>query len=365
MSIVAVCEQCRTRMQAEERFAGKRVRCRKCGQAVQVPAGDAPAEDPYEEDPYEDAPPPVAARSGKKKSKRGRRAREPAENAGTLRSWGLTLSLLGIGSFILPYLGIQFKLVNFFGPAQSIVAGLLAVAGAVLLFVSLLHNPLAGTAAAGSVLFLLLVVFAANLLWDPNAAPGPPGGAGPIVAGPGPIARQPGHGPPPAPMAAQAAPGPRPSVPPPAAAGRATELLGGRGGSPFHQVAPQGGLLHGVHYKLSEWDRQQVVNSLRAVFDGDAGANDGEQTVVAPEGYAVGGLIVDADKYVNAVQLVFLRVSPDGTLDPADRQTSELIGAPSGRPTRTLAANGTSVIGLHGRKGLVLDGVGLVLAGEP
>jgi hypothetical protein len=221
-------------------------------------------------------------------------------------------------------------------------------------------------AAAGSVLFLLLVAFAANFLWDPNAPPGPPGGAGPNVAGPGPTPQQPGLDPPTAPMAAQSAPSSATpsSGPPRADAGRATELLGGNGGSPFRQVAPDGGLLLGVHFKLSEWDRQQVVDSLRAVFDSDAGANAGEQTIVAPEGYAVGGLIVDADKYVNAVQLVFLRVTSDGALDPAERLTSELIGAPSGRPTRTLAADGAKVIGLHGRKGLVLDGVGLVLAAD-
>jgi hypothetical protein len=312
------------------------------------------------EDPYVDERAPVAARP-RKKVKRARRRAEPAENSGTLRSWGITLSLLGIGSFILPYLGIQFKLVNLFGPAQSIVAGLLAVTGAVLLFVSLLHNPLAGIAAGGSVLFLLLVVFAAHLLWDPNAPPGPPrAGGGGNVAGPGPMPEQPRGAAPEEQGVARAVP---PSGPPPANAGRPTELLGGQGGGPFHQIAPNGGLLLGVHYKLSEWDRQQVVNSLRGVFDGDTGPANGEQTVRAPEGYAVGGLIVDADKYVNAVQLVFLRVKPDGTLDPADTHTSEVIGAPSGRPTRTLAGNGTKVIGLHGRKGLVLDSVGLVLAG--
>jgi hypothetical protein len=348
-------------MQAENRFAGKRVRCRKCGQPVQVPGGDVAAADPYVDDPYVAEPAPVAARP-RKKAKRVRRSSEPAANSGTLRSWGITLSLLGIGSFILPYLGIQFKLVNFFGPAQSIVAGLLGVAGAVLLFASLMHKPLAGVAAAGSVLFLLLVVFAAHLLWDPNAPAGPPqGGGGGNVAGPAPILEQHGGTPPPEQIVALAVP---PSGRSPAEAGRPTELLGGNGGGPFHQVAPSSGLLLGVHYKLSEWDRQQVVNSLRGVFDGDGGPQDQEQTVAAPEGYAVGGLIVDADKYVNAVQLVFLRVKPDGALDPADSHTSELIGTPTGRPTRTLAGDGTKVIGLHGRKGLIVDSVGLVLARE-
>ncbi len=357
-------------MQAEDRFAGMRVRCRKCAQAVQVPAGEVldevpyvdepPAEDPYVDDPYVDESAPIAGRPRRKKAKRARSRAEPAANSGTLRSWGLTLSLLGIGSFILPHLGIQFKLVNLFGPAQSIVAGLLAVAGAVLLFGSLMHNPLAGIAAAGSVLFLLLVVFAANLLWDPNAPPGPPRGGGGNVAGPGPMHQSPMGAPQQQPTGAPPA---LPSGPRPAAAGRPTELLGGQGGSPFHQIAPQDGLLLGVHYRLSEWGGQQVVSSLRCVFDGDTGPENGEQTVSAPAGYAVGGLIVDADKYVNAVQLVFLRVKADGTLDAADTHTSEVIGTPTGRPTRTLAGDGARIVGLHGRKGLIVDSVGLVLAG--
>jgi hypothetical protein len=126
-------------------------------------------------------------------------------------------------------------------------------------------------------------------------------------------------------------------------------------------VAPNEGLLLGVHYRLGDWDRQPVVKSLRGVFAGDAGPQKDEQSVRAPEGYAVGGLIVDADKYVNAVTLVFMRVKPDSTLDPGDRESSSVIGKSSARATRTLAGDGTKVIGLHGRQGLVLDGVGLVL----
>jgi hypothetical protein len=38
-------------MQADDRFAGKRVRCRKCGQAVQVPGEHVLHEVPYADEP--------------------------------------------------------------------------------------------------------------------------------------------------------------------------------------------------------------------------------------------------------------------------------------------------------------------------
>ena len=78
--------------------------------------------------------------------------------------------------------------------------------------------------------------------------------------------------------------------------------------------------------------------------------------------YAVGGMNVEADKYAAAIQLIFMRVTDAGALDPADSYTSEWIGKPSGRQTQMLAGDGTKVIGLCGRQGLVLDAVGLVLA---
>lgn len=372
MPIDAICEKCGAHLQADEKFSGKRARCRNCGNTVQLPAAgvveeqpvaegsleDLPLdEEPFEERPVE-KPRTVAGKPRKKKKKPPRRtAAEPSEQSATLRSLGLTFSVIGIGSFVLPYLGIQFKLVNLFGEAQSIVASLLAVVGAVLLLLSLKHNPQAGAAAAGGVLVLLAAVYGATTMWDPNAPPGGGGFAGPP---PGQMALQ-NVGEPPQPAINRAE---QPPAPPPAETGRATELLGGQGGSPFRHVAPKDGLLLGVHYRLGEWDRQPVVKSLRGVFAEDAGPQKDEQTVAAPDGYAVGGLIVDADKYVNAVTLVFMRVKSDGTLDPNDRETNKLIGKSSGRPTRTLAGDGTKVIGLQGRQGLVLDGVGLVLASD-
>lgn len=51
-----------------------------------------------------------------------------------MRGWGGTLILLGIGSFILPMFGMQFILLSFFGAATPIVAIVMIIAGAAMMF---------------------------------------------------------------------------------------------------------------------------------------------------------------------------------------------------------------------------------------
>jgi len=53
-----------------------------------------------------------------------------------MRSWGIWLLVLGIGAFVLPYMGLQFKILSLFGEALPMVAGAMAVVGAVMLALS-------------------------------------------------------------------------------------------------------------------------------------------------------------------------------------------------------------------------------------
>lgn len=54
-----------------------------------------------------------------------------------LKRWGVTLLVLGVGSFILPLLGMQFRILNVFGDAQPIVGIGMAVLGGALLLIGL------------------------------------------------------------------------------------------------------------------------------------------------------------------------------------------------------------------------------------
>ena len=53
-----------------------------------------------------------------------------------MRSTGIWLLVLGIGAFVLPYFGLQFKILSIFGDALPMVAGAIALIGAVLLGLS-------------------------------------------------------------------------------------------------------------------------------------------------------------------------------------------------------------------------------------
>jgi uncharacterized membrane protein YgdD (TMEM256/DUF423 family) len=53
-----------------------------------------------------------------------------------MRSWGIYLLIFGIGAFVLPMMGLQFKLLSLLGNATPLVAGLLILAGIILLVLS-------------------------------------------------------------------------------------------------------------------------------------------------------------------------------------------------------------------------------------
>ena len=53
-----------------------------------------------------------------------------------MRQWGTYMMTLGIGAFILPMIGLQFKVMNAFGESLPLVAAGTAVAGVALLGMS-------------------------------------------------------------------------------------------------------------------------------------------------------------------------------------------------------------------------------------
>ena len=85
-----------------------------------------------------------------------------------------------------------------------------------------------------------------------------------------------------------------------------TELVGGVGGSPFRKVQP-GGLLLGVRYALGSWAGIEALGAVEPIFRREEAGPT--QASLAKEGYAVGAMNVQADQYVLAVQLVFMRLA--------------------------------------------------------
>jgi hypothetical protein len=63
-----------------------------------------------------------------------------------VKGFGVLLLALGIGSFILPAMGMQFKLVSIFGQYQGIAGGVMAAVGALLLVAGFLMDKKGGGA---------------------------------------------------------------------------------------------------------------------------------------------------------------------------------------------------------------------------
>ena len=58
-----------------------------------------------------------------------------------MRNAGIWMLVFGVGAFVLPYFGLQFKILSIFGDALPMVAGGLALVGGILLAMSLRAAP--------------------------------------------------------------------------------------------------------------------------------------------------------------------------------------------------------------------------------
>lgn len=111
---------------------------------------------------------------------------------------------------------------------------------------------------------------------------------------------------------------------------------------------------------MTPWDGQQCIGHLVPVFKRDQPKLLSDR-VLAPEGYAVGAMEVHAQRYVNALKVVYMKIKPDGTLDSSDSQASEWIGYPGSGAPITLGGDGRRAIGLNIRQFGVVDGVALIM----
>ncbi|MGH7138657.1 MAG: LamG-like jellyroll fold domain-containing protein [Pirellulales bacterium] len=145
--------------------------------------------------------------------------------------------------------------------------------------------------------------------------------------------------------------------------GRETRFAGGSGGLPKRLVQP-GALLRGVEFKLGKWNGATCIEDLAPLFT-FIRPRLLPGGVVADDGFAVGAINVDTQYGVNAFQLVYMRVRADGRLDPNEWEVSEWIGNHSQKTYQALSGFGVPIIGLHLRKGIILDAIALVAEREP
>ena len=122
----------------------------------------------------------------------------------------------------------------------------------------------------------------------------------------------------------------------------------------------------GVLYNLGQGEADkgqkiQCVNQFGPMYD-KRQPRYNQQVVFAKPGYAVGALNVKTKKIVTAVQVVFMKQKPDGTMDPADSYTSKWLGHPEeGDKEGKITGEGRKVIGMHLKNFGALFAVALVL----
>ena len=147
MSIAFSCQMCGKRYEMSEDLAGKWARCRKCGTEFLVPP---PETLPEEDDEF--APPP---RTFPKKEKTRAKPRERNEG---LFGWGIRFLIFGVGVFVLPFLGLQWKGLHLLGETAQLGIGVAILAiGAVCVTCS--------RAGAGYILFGFGALIVAGLIF--------------------------------------------------------------------------------------------------------------------------------------------------------------------------------------------------------
>lgn len=140
-----------------------------------------------------------------------------------------------------------------------------------------------------------------------------------------------------------------------------TETAGEGSGSEFAHYHAGGQPLLGLSFSTREWFRRDRISAdLTAVFDRDS-LPDGAHLLIAPEGFVVAGVEVQADDNVSALRVEFAPF--DGTfVSPFDRYWTEWYGGYD-RADRGLRLDGNSapIVGVRGTSGLVLTSLGLLV----
>jgi len=142
-----------------------------------------------------------------------------------------------------------------------------------------------------------------------------------------------------------------------------TEILGDAQRE-ARDLAQEGGYL--VGFELAE--RHGYLGCWRPIYATAAGMRDGiprgiesGTRVLAKEGYAVGGMWVKRETFINSVQIIFMRIKPDGlSLDSKDFYVSEAFGGKGGGKATELTTNGRLIIGVAGYAGHYIGGVGFL-----
>jgi hypothetical protein len=158
------------------------------------------------------------------------------------------------------------------------------------------------------------------------------------------------------------------------AMGKEPYILGTIDDPKFMTVGPGEAILVGLDARFEKFGTTDIVRGVRPIYlvngkevFGEQFGNDlsGAVTLKARAGYAVGGIVGKAGWWCNGFSLTFMRVKPDGTLDPKDSYESEWAGDDGTLDVFRVASDGPPVVGIVGKiVGSKTTALGLLFKGQ-
>ena len=149
----------------------------------------------------------------------------------------------------------------------------------------------------------------------------------------------------------------------------ASTRIAGRDRNPVRDVPGKGMPLIGFRGNTGGWFQFTVLGSLRPLFLSPSGAIQGGskhghaeegREIIAREGYAVGAILVRSGEVIDGLQVVFMRMKPDGlSLDPQDFYVSDWLGKEGGG-AQELSGKGKLIIGITATSNDAVESLGLV-----
>jgi S1-C subfamily serine protease len=139
----------------------------------------------------------------------------------------------------------------------------------------------------------------------------------------------------------------------------------------FKDFAPEGGMMVGMQIGLGKFINYDIVVAARPIYRTDGkesfgigrGASTNIKTVMAKEGYAVGGVLVASGMGIDGLAVVFMKIDGE-KLDPKDSYQSPYYGNPMKTPDQLITGDGLPIIGLGGKQNARTNqftGIGLIL----
>ncbi|MFO0938219.1 MAG: hypothetical protein U0798_17070 [Gemmataceae bacterium] len=141
--------------------------------------------------------------------------------------------------------------------------------------------------------------------------------------------------------------------------GRDTPFAGDTtGGGSFRYADPVQPMI-GVEYTTGSWDGTNCIGSITPVYTVDQPTMGGTR-IMAKKGQIVCGFEVQTKVFVTAIRLITRE--ENGTGDKTDK--TEWFGFPNAEAEKnatTLGGKGETVIGVHMKRGAILNGIALVI----